>query len=207
MPPGAEAPAEYRSPASCSATPPLSLTPGRTSRLREIMRSPIPSDECARACEWASLRLDDQLSEFEEVLLDAHLARCDDCRGFAASVSELTLALRCAPPEQPELAFEAPRRTRGRTVGLRAVSAAAVVAVVGVSSLVSLQLSTSRARPSATALERKVIGLKERQMNELMGATPTPVFVRHGLAAAEQVTVSEQPAAADRPRVNEVSPR
>jgi ferric-dicitrate binding protein FerR (iron transport regulator) len=170
------------------------------------MRSPIPSDECARACEWASLRLDDQLSEFEEVLLEAHLARCAGCRSFAASISDLTGALRSARMEEPTFAFEAPRRTGGRRIALRAVSAAAAVAVVGVSGLVSLQLSTSGARPGAAAAERKLIGLKERQMNELTGGTSRPQTVRQSLASAEQVIVGEQAPAVAPGVLREVSP-
>src|SRR3954451_9576693 len=171
------------------------------------MRSPIPSDECARACEWTSLRLDGQLSDFEDVLLEAHLARCADCRYFAASMSGLTTALRSAVLEQPTFAFDPPRSARGRTIALRAVSAAAVVAVVGVSGLVSLQLSTSRARPGAPAVQRKVIGLKERQMNELTGGTTRPrTQVRQSLASAEQTTLVAQPQAAAPANLREVSP-
>ena len=82
-----------------------------------------------------------------------------------------------------------------------------MVAVVGVSGLVSLQLSTSRARPGAATVERKVIGLKERQMNELTGGTTRPrTEVRQSLASAEQVIVGEQPPAAARASVREVSP-
>jgi anti-sigma factor RsiW len=151
------------------------------------MRSPIPPDECARAREWASLRLDDQLSDFEEVLLEAHLALCDDCRAFAASISDLTAALRSAPLEQSELAFEGPGRTRDRTFALRAVSAAAAVAVVGISSLVGLQLSASRSGPHVPIIDRKVMDLKERQMDELNGGTTRAhTEVPHGLAAVEQ---------------------
>jgi putative zinc finger protein len=171
------------------------------------MRSPIPSDDCARACEWASLRLDDQLSEFEEVLLEAHLARCADCRAFAVSIGDVTHALRAASLEQPTFAFEPPARTRGRTFALRAVSAAAAVAVVGVSGLVSLQLSATRTRPGAAAVERRVIGLKERQMNELTGGTTRPrTEVRQSLASAEQVVVGERPPAVARSNVREISP-
>src|SRR5580765_51726 len=169
------------------------------------MRSPIPSDECARACEWASLRLDDQLSDFEEVLLEAHLARCAECRDFAVSISGLTHSLRRAELQPPTFAFDPPRSARGRPFALRAVSAAAVVAVVGVSGLVSLQLSTSRARPGAPTVERKAIGLKERQMTELAGRTPRPrTQVRQSLAAAEQMIVGEQPPLAVRVNVREV---
>jgi Putative zinc-finger len=156
------------------------------------MPNRIPSDECARAAEWVSLRLDRQLSDFEEVLLEAHLARCPDCEAFAASMIGLTQALRLTPLEQPAFMFEAPRRTRGRTAAIRAVSAAAAVAVVGTSGLVSLQLSASRPHPGAAA-DRKVMGLKERQMNELNGlAQRANREVRPSLA--EQVTVGAEPA-------------
>jgi hypothetical protein len=163
------------------------------------MRSPIPSAECARARAWASLRLDDQLSDFEEVLLEAHLARCDDCGAFAASISDLTAALRSAPLEQPAFAFEPPHRTRGRTVALRAVSAAAAVAVLGVSGLVGLQLSATGPRPGATTVQRKVIGLKERQMDELNGGTTRRhTEVRHSLDPVEQGIVGIRPPATSR---------
>jgi hypothetical protein len=170
------------------------------------MQSRLPADECARAHEWVSLRLDDQLSDFEEVILEAHLARCPDCRAFAGATISLTQTLRATPLEQPAFTFEPPHRTRGRTVALRAVSAAAAVAVVGLSGLVSLQLSASRARPGSTT-QRKVIGLKERQMNDLAGlAQRTNRTVRPSLAAAEQVTVGKNPAPAQRAAPKELSP-
>ena len=163
------------------------------------MRSPIPSAECARARDWASLRLDDELSDFEEVLLEAHLARCDDCRVFAASISDVTAALRSAPLERPVFAFEPPHRTRGRTVALRAVSAAAAVAVVGVSGLVSLQFSASRPQPGTSTVEPRVLGLKERQMNELNGGTTRRhTEVRHSLDPVEQGIVGIRPPATSR---------
>ncbi len=154
----------------------------------------IPSDECARAAEWVSLRLDRQLSDFEEVLLEAHLARCPECKSVAATMIALTNALRATPLEQPAFTFEAPRARRGRPAALLAASAGAAIAVVGLSGLVSLQLSASRARLGTTA-DPKVIGLKERQMDELNGPVRRPsTQVRPSLA--EQVTVGEQPARA-----------
>jgi putative zinc finger protein len=171
------------------------------------MQGRLPSEECGRAREWVSLRLDAQLSDFEEVLLEAHLARCPDCCSFGATSSALTQALRTAPLELPTFAFETPRRTRARTTALRAVSAAAAVAVVGISGLVSLQLSTSRARPGGAA-ERRVIGLKEKQMDELAGlAQRASATVRPSLAAAEQVIVGSAPLSAPRAVPRGVSPR
>jgi len=164
----------------------------------------FPADECARASEWLSLRLDGQLSEFEELLLEAHLARCGECRAFAASSAGLTHALRSTPLERPTFTFEAPRRTRGRTVALRAVSAAAAAALVGLSGLVSLQLSASQARPGVSTA-RKVMELKERQMDELAGlAQRANRQVRPSLP--EQATVGGNPEPAPRSVPRGVSP-
>jgi hypothetical protein len=52
-----------------------------------------------------------------------------------------------------------------------------------------------------------VIGLKERQMDALAGATTKArTEVRQSLAAAEQVVVGAQPRAAARTTIREVSP-
>jgi hypothetical protein len=172
------------------------------------MRNRIQADECARASEWVSLRLDGQLSEFEELLLDAHIERCPDCKAYSANVAGLTTALRATPLEQPSVTFEAPRRTRARTVGLRAVSAAAAVAVVGLSGIVSLQLSANRSQLGNVLNERKVIGIKERQMDALNGPTQrVNRQVRQSLAAAEQVTIGTQAQAVPRAVPRGLSPR
>jgi hypothetical protein len=148
-----------------------------------------------RACEWASLRLDSQLSEICEMRLKAHLARCLDCRRFTANMTAVTETLRAAPLEEPTYVFE-PRRIRSaRGFGLRAVSAAAAAAaaaaalLVGSSGLTTFQLSTSSA-PSAAASDKKLIGLKEEQM-EMLDTTRRALVreVRRGVAAAERATI------------------
>ena len=52
---------------------------------------------CARARFWASLRIDDELSELEGALLEAHLANCADCAAFTAGTQASTAALRAVP--------------------------------------------------------------------------------------------------------------
>jgi len=86
----------------------------------------LQSAICERARSWISLREDDELSEFECALLDAHLARCAACAEFAADVSSTTLTLRAQPLETlsrlriEELGFPPPElqvrvdRPRGR---------------------------------------------------------------------------------------------
>ena len=88
---------------------------------------------CERSREWASLRLDGMLSIFESALLDRHLRRCADCRGFAAAVSAQTQLLRNAELEEPGRRFEAPaRRSHRRRSAAGAALAAGVAAVAAV---------------------------------------------------------------------------
>ena len=105
---------------------------------------------CARAREWASLRLDGELSELERLLLRRHLARCEPCRGFVETVTEITGALRLAPFERPsgtEPAFE-PRR--GRPLRYRVAAVAAAVAAGAIAgSVVALSGSEDRS-PAGT---------------------------------------------------------
>ena len=92
----------------------------------------------SRACDQAralvSLRLDDELSELEQALLDAHLGACGPCTAFAVDVEAATTGLRLAPLARLErpLALPAARRhvyLRGlQTAAAGAVAAAAVVA-------------------------------------------------------------------------------
>ncbi len=96
-----------------------------------------------RACDQArslvSLRLDDELSELEGALLEAHLGACEGCREFADETAVATRELRAAPLERlaHPIWLPAPRRRaylRGlQTAAAGAVAAAAVVVgVVGI---------------------------------------------------------------------------
>src|SRR5438477_537085 len=57
---------------------------------------------CDRAREWASLRMDGELSELESALLEAHLKRCEACGSFAVEVEAVALQLRAASLERIE---------------------------------------------------------------------------------------------------------
>src|SRR3989442_3273115 len=63
---------------------------------------------CERAREWASLRLDSELSELESALLEAHLQRCASCGAFAVEIEGAALQLRTAPLERLEQPLEPP---------------------------------------------------------------------------------------------------
>lgn len=152
-------------------------------------------DECARAGQWISLRLDAQLSNFESALLEAHLASCPGCRAFAQTATGLTQMLRAAPLEECSFSFQVPHRRGVRVYGLRVVSAAAVAAVIGLSGLASLNLSASHSPSASVRVDREVIGLKERQLSELdaTGVRKAARTVVQGVAAAEQMTVGAKP--------------
>ena len=62
-----------------------------------------------------SLRLDGELSQLELRMLDAHLARCAECREYDADVTRITTELRAAPLERMEIpvVIRRPRRISG----------------------------------------------------------------------------------------------
>jgi len=87
---------------------------------------------CDRAREWVSLQLDRELSDFERVLLDAHVRRCSTCGRFRAGVTAFTAALRAAPLERPPRPVLLPRRRAGsRAFRLAAATVAAVALILG----------------------------------------------------------------------------
>jgi anti-sigma factor RsiW len=89
------------------------------------------SVNCSRVRAQVSLQLDDELSQLESRMMSAHLARCHDCRLFAAEVEEFTLALRAAPPV-PLGHPIAVRRPRRLSILRMQAGVAAVLAVVAV---------------------------------------------------------------------------
>jgi ferric-dicitrate binding protein FerR (iron transport regulator) len=113
--------------------------------------APSPrSGRCERARQWASLRVDGELSELEDALLEKHLEGCASCDAFAARLAATTEAVRAAPLERPEISyprFERPviRLPVGKRVAIVAVAAAAALgAFVGS----SLQKPASAPAPS-----------------------------------------------------------
>jgi predicted anti-sigma-YlaC factor YlaD len=145
---------------------------------------------CDRAREYASLRLDGELSDFERALLDSHLDRCSSCRAFADDLVAVTGRLRAAPLEQPSIVVTLPRR---RFVAMRNVqvsaAAAAVVSVVGIGALFGMLHSSATAPTSgiATKLGSSMAG-ERREFTDLRRAvltTPHPERHPGGLGVLE----------------------
>jgi predicted anti-sigma-YlaC factor YlaD len=84
---------------------------------------------CERSREWISLRLDGELSELAEKMLESHLARCAGCRAFETDVTASTRLVRTTPLERLEQPLALPRGRRlafVRPVGAVAATVAAV---------------------------------------------------------------------------------
>jgi anti-sigma factor RsiW len=90
--------------------------------------------QCERARECASLRLDGELSEFEQALLVAHLARCEPCRSFAHELESATHHMRLTPLERLDqpVALPSRRRLRARRPVEVAAAAALLLTTLGV---------------------------------------------------------------------------
>jgi predicted anti-sigma-YlaC factor YlaD len=121
---------------------------------------------CDRARAWVSLRLDDEISELEEALLEAHLRRCALCREFEETVRGAVVVLRAQPLEEIEHAVAVPSRRRlpvrrGAVASVAAVAAA----VVGVTTVLSTQAwkgpSTHTPAPLPVAVVRDDQDIKQ----------------------------------------------
>jgi Putative zinc-finger len=104
---------------------------------------PVPA-HCERARQWVSAELDGRLSEFEQALLDGHLASCAACSAFRASAVRFTYELRAAPLERLEQPVGVTPRRR---ISFRIAPAVAALAVtaVGLGSI----LASSAVRPGS----------------------------------------------------------
>ena len=98
---------------------------------------------CERAREWASLRLDGELSELERALLDAHTRNCAACAEYVADIGAFTVAIRSAELEQLPRPVVLPLR-RSFAWATRALQAgAATAAVLAITAGLSLQIGRS----------------------------------------------------------------
>jgi predicted anti-sigma-YlaC factor YlaD len=108
---------------------------------------------CDRAREWVSLRLDDEISELEDALLEAHVHRCGACREYEATVRGAVLAVRARPLERMNepIVVAGRRRPMLRPAAVARV-AAVVAAVVGVTTVLSTQAAKGPAAHGSSSI-------------------------------------------------------
>jgi anti-sigma factor RsiW len=86
---------------------------------------------CERSRTFVSLRLDGELAELEQRMLEAHLGRCSECRDSARELTAITSAVR-ATPLDPIEQLATPRFRRPLSARLRPVAAVAATLLVGI---------------------------------------------------------------------------
>jgi Putative zinc-finger len=119
-----------------------------------------------------SAALDEEVSEFESLVLRAHLDRCATCREFAAATQRSTMALRAAPLEPLGRALVLPSK-RGipfpRRVPAAAAAAVLMVAFGGVFESLHGGASIRDSRPSQAAFDNRqdmlAIARRQQQAN------------------------------------------
>ena len=123
------------------------------------------SGRCDCARQWASLRVDGDLSELEDALLEKHLDGCATCRSSAARLVATTDLVRAAPKERPENVYAPPERRVIRLPIGRRAAIAAVAAAAALGSLVGSSLQRSAPAPAPARVPQ--VSLLTRDLNEL----------------------------------------
>jgi anti-sigma factor RsiW len=95
---------------------------------------------CERAREWASLRLDGELSELERALLDAHTRRCAACAHYVDEIDAITASIRSAQLERLPQPVALPLRRRFAWATRTIQAGAATAAVLAITAGLSLQV-------------------------------------------------------------------
>lgn len=134
-------------------------------------RSPLGSP-CVRARQWSSLRVDGELSELEEALLEKHLDACEECLTFDVGLRSSANLLRAAPVESARLRVELPARSRisfpvGRRVAVAAIAVAAAAGSIVGSTLERPAAPRPKPAPQVAVLTRDQDLLRQlpRQQN------------------------------------------
>ena len=108
---------------------------------------------CERSRAWISLRLDGELSELAEKMLESHLARCAGCDAFESDLAATTGLVRTTPLELLEQPIALPRGRRLALVRpVSAVAATAAAVALGLAAFLNLPSSGTLAAVPAVRI-------------------------------------------------------
>ena len=148
----------------------------------------IRPETCERARQWASQRLDGELSQLEQAGLERHSGACAHCRAFAVQVDEVGSLLRSAPlarlsrPVRIEL--PAPLRRRGLRSRALPLPVAGALGIVAAAALLAVTLPAPHAvvglHPQLSADNGRSDLDAQRLVAALAQLGPAPAWVGHG---------------------------
>lgn len=140
---------------------------------------------CERTRGWASLDLDGELGDLENLLLEEHLTRCQSCATFVEGIAVVASAIRSAPVElPPRRPLELPARRGIVPIAVRLAGVAAILALAaglgflgsslsGPSGTVPASTGQEIALRSASSIDREIKNLRAKQpVLELERITP-----------------------------------
>ena len=131
---------------------------------------PRPSLPCDRAREWASLRLDGELSQLEGAMLVSHLDRCATCRTVVAEVEAFTRGLREAPPVPLSRPLAIPRRHAAMRAARVTAAAAVMLVAAGLGSVFATSVpspASEHAAPQPSRLDSDDRLLRDMRRDQL----------------------------------------
>lgn len=110
---------------------------------------PRPSLPCERAREWASLRLDGELSQLESAMLESHLTRCATCHEVVSQTEAFTVALRTSPLESLRRPVATPRAASAMRAARVTAAAAVMLVAAGLGSVFATSMPSSSTEHAA----------------------------------------------------------
>lgn len=143
-------------------------------------------ESCDRARRWVSVALDENLSDLEGRLLDIHLSRCDECRGFERRVAASTAELRNAGLVPLERPIALPHRPR-RLSAFRVASASAAAAAVAVFGVLALATSSEQVRPALIVRDTEANDVRQARRAQMVAGRPTPQFTHVQMARGDKI--------------------
>lgn len=130
---------------------------------------------CSRAQAWASLELDGELSQLEQVLLEAHLRSCPACAVRVADMRAFTEAVRAEPLARPaEPVFvQTPVARRSRSLAVKIAVAATLAALAGGLGVLAGTVSSGSGTPTAPDRDLAFLDSLDGR-RDMQGVRPIP---------------------------------
>jgi predicted anti-sigma-YlaC factor YlaD len=152
----------------------------------------LEDDDCRRARQSLSIRLDGELSEVAAARLEKHLRLCGDCAAFEERMAAIAGAMRSASLLEPAETIVMPRRPRSRrwVLSAGAASVAAFVVAVATTGLPGWGVGGVRSSSDSNAAQLSASYADQQRINLLLGhaatpsTSPAPRFVARALRTA-----------------------